>query len=62
MTGFWEWLLILAVIGYFVYPWYQKRQKRMKERKANTKGRLKREEIIDLDESSYEIYEAEDES
>ncbi len=52
MFGFWEILFILGLGGYILYNYIQKKERQLSQQQKN---KIKEEEIIDLDEDSYEI-------
>ena len=51
MLGFWEILILLLIVGYFVVPFVNKRSKALK-RKPKPK---KEPQVIDLDDDHIEI-------
>ncbi|MEM7511954.1 MAG: hypothetical protein AAF388_13545 [Bacteroidota bacterium] len=51
MLGFWEILILLLIVGYFVVPFVSKRSKTLK-RKPKPK---KEPQVIDLDDDHIEI-------
>jgi len=53
MFGFWEILIILGIVIYALYNYAQKKEKKIAQQK--NKKIKDDEDIIDLDEDSYEI-------
>lgn len=57
MLGFWEVIIILSILGWGLYSYVGKYSEKNKSRLSDSK---EREDIIELDETSYEIIEEED--
>ncbi len=53
MFGLWEIMIILSIVIYVLYNYAQKKEKKIVQRK--NKKIKEDEDIIDLDEDSYEI-------
>lgn len=57
MLGFWEVIIILSIVGWGLYSYVGKYTEKNKSRLSSPK---ESEDLIELDESSYEIIEEEE--